>query len=334
MRARAHLPERCGIVVIGRNEGARLGRALEAAVATGRPVVYVDSRSTDDSVVLAKECGADVVELDATVRLSAAVARNAGAARLLAEHPSIEFVQFIDGDCILEPDWVDRAVAALQAAPNVAAVCGWRRESEPSKNVFHRIAEIEWGLGGVGAVDAFGGDAMIRVDWFRRTGGYNPVVMAGEDPELSARIRGEGGTIVRLDAVSTWHDIRMSRLQQWWRRAERSGYGGALVAHLHRRSDRLYLPETQRALLWGAVAPLGALALIRWTRLPAAAVLAKYGLSVFRAARSARGSSLTALDRAAWGVSCVASAVPQALGALRYLREATLGRHPHLIEYK
>ena len=334
MRARAHLPERCGIVVIGRNEGARLGRALEAAVATGKPVVYVDSRSTDDSVVLAKECGADVVELDATVRLSAAVARNAGFERLLGEHPTIEFVQFIDGDCILEPDWVDRAAAALADDPTLAAVCGWRRESEPRRNVFHRIAEIEWGLGGTGPVDAFGGDAMIRVDWFRRAGGYNPVVMAGEDPEFSARIRGEGGTIVRLDAVSTWHDIRMTALRQWWRRAERSGYGGALVAHLHRRSDRLYMHETQRSLLWGAMAPLGALVLLRWTRVPLVAVVAKYGLSTFRAARGARGARLTSIDRIAWGVSCVMSAVPQALGALRYIREAALGRHPHLIEYK
>jgi GT2 family glycosyltransferase len=334
MRARSHLPERCGIVVIGRNEGARLGRALDAAVATGKPVVYVDSRSTDDSVLLAKECGADVVELDATVHLSAAVARNAGADRLLAEHPSIEFVQFIDGDCILEPDWVDRAVAVLVADPTLAAVCGRRRESNPRRNVFHRIAEIEWGLGGTGAVDAFGGDVMIRVEWFRRAGGYNPVVMAGEDPELSARIRGEGGTIVRLDAVSTWHDIRMVSVRQWWRRAERSGYGGALVAHLHRRSDRLYVPETKRALLWGGVAPLGALALVRWTRLPLLAVVAKYCLSAFRAGRGARGARLTSLDRIAWGVSCVMSAVPQAIGAVRYLREAFLGRHPHLIEYK
>jgi hypothetical protein len=64
--------QRCGIVVIGRNEGARLGRSLPVAVGSGYPVVYVDSRSSDDSVAVALECGAAVVELDATVRLSAA----------------------------------------------------------------------------------------------------------------------------------------------------------------------------------------------------------------------------------------------------------------------
>ena len=34
-------------VVIGRNEGRRLERSLDSVLATGLPVVYVDSGSTD-----------------------------------------------------------------------------------------------------------------------------------------------------------------------------------------------------------------------------------------------------------------------------------------------
>ncbi len=326
--------QRCGIVVIGRNEGARLGRSLPVAVGSGYPVVYVDSRSSDDSVAVALECGAAVVELDATVRLSAARARNTGADEMLRLHPSVEYLQFIDGDCLLAAGWVDRAIETLDADQTLVAVCGYRSEAEPTRNLFHRIAEIEWHLGGVGETEGFGGDVMIRADAFRAVGGYNPVVVAGEDPELSSRLRQAGGRIVRIDMVSTVHDIAMDRIGQWWKRAERGGYGGALVAHLHRRGDRLYSAETVRALLWGGVGPLLALGALRWTRIPLLSLVGKYLLSSVRAGRSAPGRDLSLLDRAAWGFSCALAAIPGAIGAVRYLVEALRGAHPQLIEYK
>lgn len=329
----ASLPP-CGIVVIGRNEGMRLGPALASAVATGWPVVYVDSRSTDDSVLIAKEAGAEVVELDATAELSAALARNVGAAALCRDHPEVELLQFIDGDCVLEPDWVERARRELAERPDLAAVCGYRREEQPRRNGFHRVAELEWHMGPVGEVNDFAGDVMMRRSWFERVGGYDPVVMAGEDTEMSSRLRAVGARLMRIDAVSTTHDIAMSTLRQWWRRAERGGYGAALVAHRHWRTDRLFWPQTRRAVLWGVVAPALAVAALRWTRLPLVVVGARFALSVALAARGVRHAEATLRDRLAWGLSCASSLVAGAFGALRYGREALLGRHPHLIEYK
>ena len=50
------------VVVIGRNEGERLSRCMERIHAAlgvlAHEIVYVDSRSTDDSVARAKACGA------------------------------------------------------------------------------------------------------------------------------------------------------------------------------------------------------------------------------------------------------------------------------------
>ena len=58
--------------------GLRLKRCL-ASLATGGPVVYVDSGSTDGSdAVRARESGADVIELDMSIPFTAARARNAG----------------------------------------------------------------------------------------------------------------------------------------------------------------------------------------------------------------------------------------------------------------
>ena len=97
-----------GFVVIGRNEGARLDRALRS-IPPGAPVVYVDSGSTDSSVTVARALKADVVELDLTIPFTAARARNAGASRLMAIRPDLGWAMFMDGDCELIDGWIDGA---------------------------------------------------------------------------------------------------------------------------------------------------------------------------------------------------------------------------------
>ena len=69
---------RIGIVAIGRNEGERLRACLRSVVGENRAVVYVDSGSTDGSVAMAREMGAEVVELDLSIPFTAARARNEG----------------------------------------------------------------------------------------------------------------------------------------------------------------------------------------------------------------------------------------------------------------
>src|SRR5947209_19431049 len=98
-----------GVVAVGRNEGERLRRCLASLQGQSAALVYVDSGSTDGSVAVARSFGASVVELDTSVPFTAARARNAGFDRLMAEHPDLAYVQFVDGDCEVDPDWVGRA---------------------------------------------------------------------------------------------------------------------------------------------------------------------------------------------------------------------------------
>ena len=67
-----------GAVIIGRNEGDRLGLCLASVSAQIPHIVYVDSGSDDGSVERARMAGAEVVELDMTQPFTAARARNAG----------------------------------------------------------------------------------------------------------------------------------------------------------------------------------------------------------------------------------------------------------------
>src|ERR1041384_4007540 len=101
-------PMNFGVVAVGRNEGERLKRSL-ASVPAGVPTVYVDSGSSDGSAQWARGHGANVVELDMSVPFTAARARNAGLRQLKQAVPGLRFVQFMDGDCELETNWLEHA---------------------------------------------------------------------------------------------------------------------------------------------------------------------------------------------------------------------------------
>lgn len=51
------VPINVGVVAIGRNEGDRLRRCLESVLHAAAKVVYVDSGSTDGSVMMARRQG-------------------------------------------------------------------------------------------------------------------------------------------------------------------------------------------------------------------------------------------------------------------------------------
>ena len=68
-----------GIVVIGRNEGQRLQRALGSVPRGAAAALYVDSGSSDGSVGLAHSMDISVHELDPAEPFSAGRARRGGA---------------------------------------------------------------------------------------------------------------------------------------------------------------------------------------------------------------------------------------------------------------
>ena len=102
--------------------------------------------------------------------------------------PHVEFVQFLDGDCELNVEWLPCAVTAPEARDDVAIVCGALLEREPERSIYNRICAIEWN-GPVGEVATCGGNFVIRAESFRKVGGFNPTVIAAEDDDLCLRVR-------------------------------------------------------------------------------------------------------------------------------------------------
>jgi len=320
-----------GIVVIGRNEGERLLRCLTALDPRARPTVYVDSGSSDGSPARAAELGAVVAPLDMAKPFTAARARNEGFARLLADHPSLEFVQFLDGDCEIDPAWLPTATAFLKEHVDFAIACGRRRERVPEQSIYNRLCDIEWATP-VGETSACGGDALMRVAALQAVNGYNPDVIAGEEPELCVRLRRAGWRIQRLDAEMTLHDAAMTRFRQWWKRQIRAGFAYSLGAAMHGRSpERHWVRERQRILIYGFFYPVLLLALAWPTRGISLAGFLLYPLQAVRIALKVKGRPWK--DRLAFGMSCMLSKFPEFIGWVKYQRAKRSGRM-RIIEYK
>lgn len=321
-----------GIVLIGRDEGERLVGCLRSIAPLGLPAIYVDSASTDGSQAVARAAGAAVLDLDLTRPFTAARARHEGATALLAAWPGLRYLQFIDGDCALAPDWVDTARRFLDTAPDHAVACGRRRERRPDASLYNRLADIEWDTP-VGDAAACGGDSLVRVAAYQAVGGFDPTLIAGEEPELCARLARAGWRIRRLDAEMTVHDAAMTRLSQYWRRAVRSGFGYAQAWRTTRRHPHpLYGRELVRAGSWTLVpllVPLvGGLAIhpLLWLAAPAI-----YALQVARLAARFGAGARVSWQRA--GLLTLAKAA-ETLGALRYFGRVARGQAGGTILYK
>jgi glycosyltransferase involved in cell wall biosynthesis len=196
------------VVIIGRNEGARLTRCIESvkamrAPANGIEILYVDSDSTDGSPDRARALGAQVIVVHPE-RPSAALGRNAGWRAARAPR-----ILFLDGDTILHPEFVHEASQAF-ADPQVAVVWGHRRELHPENSIYNRVLDLDW-VYPPGPSEFCGGDALMRRDVLEEVNGYDETLIAGEEPEMCRRIRSRGYVIQHLDLAMTRHDLAITR---------------------------------------------------------------------------------------------------------------------------
>lgn len=249
------------VVVIGLNEEARLKESLES-VFRCRPegydleVIYVDSGSIDRSVEIANAIqGVEVLHLN-SAQPSAAKARNVGLRRARGR-----YVQLVDGDSVIQPRWMDAALAVLERTPEIACVFGQCIEMFPEQSIYMKVCELDWHIP-PGDHRLCGGNAMWRMSIIAAQGFFDETLRLGEEPDLCYRVRQQGGRVVCIDAPMVKHDLGIVRFGQYWRRGEKSGkaYLG-LASRNWRNREKLWLREVLRnfaePLAWAAIFLLG-----------------------------------------------------------------------------
>jgi glycosyltransferase involved in cell wall biosynthesis len=238
-------------VVIGYNEAASLGACLASIRQADLgnlswEVIYVDGGSRDHSRRIAETEGVHKL-LGDEKRRRAAENRNLG-----IQHARGDFIQLLDGDMALAPDWPGSALDFFRATPDAAAVCGNLKETNPS--LLFQALQIDWRQS-PGEIAACGGAAMWRREVLLQAGGFPEFVTYGEEPYLCWRVRNElGKKIYYLDQLMAFHDLDYRGIGDYWQRNVRVGESYAEIAALCLdTTDKLWFKEAVLNLLWSIV---------------------------------------------------------------------------------
>lgn len=317
------------IVAIGRNEGQRLVDCLASLEGRVARIVYVDSGSLDNSVQNARDAGAEVVELSSDRPFTAARGRAAGFEQLQSGDMP-DYVQFIDGDCVVNPDWIPAAVEAMEQDLDLGIVTGWRREKFPDASVYNDLCHDEWDRP-AGEILTCGGDMMVRPAAYLEAGGFDDTVIAAEDDEFCVRVRAKGWVMKRIPVEMTYHDAAMTRFGQWWQRAIRSGHGFAQVGYMH---PPYFATEQKRVLIYGGLVPLAALGLAFLSPMALILIVAIYGMNYMRTVKGLVRKGMEGSRARRHSVLLTLSKLPNILGMGVFHWRRLKGRSMQIIEYK
>ena len=175
---------------------------------------------------MAREMGAEVVELDMSIPFSAARARtrdsNGSSSRRTRRSSSSS-----TATAKSSPGWIDARTAALNERPELAVVCGRRRERFPDKTIYNKLADIEWDtpIGDAKSLRRRRDDPRRGVS--SRSAATTPPSSPARSPRCACAFASAAGRSARLDAEMTLHDAAMTRFGQWWKRIVRGGHAYA-----------------------------------------------------------------------------------------------------------
>ena len=246
-----------GVVIIGAHPKTRPEAAIHAA-GDGRAVVFAPVGAAADALTAARGAGAVVVDGNERVLTTGGRARNAGYRQLKKIAPHIRYVQFVDADCALDPDWIAHAERFMNRRPEVSIVEGRVRTPKGA------LVKERSSAGGAAsdvlgeAPVASGASCLIRVETFEAVGGFRGDLPVCETEDLCVRQRRRGAHIWRLENDMLVRDRRRPASGGWWRRQFRKGYEAAFLASIHGGPpERFGVMNVIGAVFWGFVFPLG-----------------------------------------------------------------------------
>ena len=197
-----------GFIIIGKNEGTKLVRCITSIIRTidennigDYEIIYVDSKSTDNSIELVNEIEGNIKIYEITGKSSPAIGRNVGAAESKADHYC-----FMDGDMELVRDFL----------PNVIDENGdlkYPFVSGQFENVYYDLNNQRIGselymknvLTGDRYQATTGGLFIIEKGLWDKVGGMDTRFKTGEDLDLGLRLAKKGHLLLRKKELFAIH---------------------------------------------------------------------------------------------------------------------------------
>ncbi len=263
-------PVRVTVIIKALNERARIGRAIESALAAvrdlGGEVVLADSGSTDGTVEEAARHPVRIVQLLDPRERSCGIGPELG-----WRHARGEYVYLMDGDMELHPGFLERALDFLAQHPEVAGVGGRVVERSLAGLEYRERAERAGSREPhrqPGPVDRLDGGGLYRRVAIQEAGYLSDRNLHSyEEFDLAVRLRVRGWRLWRLGLDAVAHeghaDPALRLLWRRWRTRYAWGCGEVLRASLGQPWRRLVLRELRElrlyAALWGWLGLLAAL---------------------------------------------------------------------------
>ena len=247
-----------GVVVISEGDKVSPEAAIRSA-GDGRAIVFIGSGDATEATAIARKSGAVVAEGVDHVTATRGRIKNAGYRQLKKIAPHLKFVQFIDADKALDPDWITNAERFLSRRPEVTVVEGAIASSADARPVVSSIsAPNRMAIDGEIECTA-SGSALVRADDFEMVGGFRGDLAAADFEDLCIRLRRKGSRIWRLENAMALSK-KPAKPVGWWLEAVQRGFDNAFCASLHGAPpERLGVYSTFQAVIWGLLFPLGVL---------------------------------------------------------------------------
>ncbi len=241
-------PLELSVVIVTYNEQDRISACIESVIAASCDlaefeVILVDSNSTDRTVEIASAYPITILQIPDDELTTPGAGRYVG-----TQAARGELVLFVDGDMIVERDWLARALAIMQNEQDSAMQAEQESAMQAELGV---AASGEQGVGPVAAidghlnepapsgsittVDSVRGVALYRREILQSVSGFDPSLESLEDIHLGFELTVAGYRLLRLPAVAASHPSRSSVTEpiRRWRQGYMVGTGQAIRKSVH-----------------------------------------------------------------------------------------------------
>ncbi len=245
-----------GVIVVGVDKNISPEAAIRS-VGDGRAIVFASLGASKEANAIARKSGAIVVDESERALNTGGRARNAAYRQLKRVAPHIKYVQFLDTDCVLDPDWIATAERFMARRPEVAVVGGQVKSTTGLPIEYPTIADRKRHEDEGEIQTVLGGSALMRTDKFEAVGGFRGDLQTTETIDLCIRLRRRGAHIWRLEEAMRLSNPTLTTPEGWWAKAVKRGYENAYGALLHGAPpERLGVMDVARAVFWGGLFPL------------------------------------------------------------------------------
>lgn len=234
------------IIIPSKDEERTIAKCIESVQSAlegvrNYEIILVDSRSTDETVSIAKKYPIRILRLRKGWPISPSAGRYIGTV-----NSDGEYIFFLDADMVVDKDWIKKGLEILKRDKSLAGVTGLLYNILPLEKVDkERLIRHP-----IGYVECLPGTAIYRRSIIEEVNHFNPFLMGYEERELGYRITETGYKMLRLKYAVAYHFAKEQNLSELSEKS-RHFLGVGQFLRLHFTIENLLeIAKTFPRMLW------------------------------------------------------------------------------------